>query len=249
MEFPKRYNVLDFIRGIALIGMIIVHTLMNMVHQFNYNIEWYVKIEDVFYQYGGCIFILLAGFCWSLSKNNFKRGILMLIISAIISWVTIIVMPENTILYGVICLMGTASLLMIPFDKVCKHINSYIGFITSVILFVITKCTDYGYVGIGKYRFWEYPESWYANNFTAYLGFPEGGFTSADYFPVIPWFFLFVAGYFLYDIFKRNNWLGILKPHTLKPVEWVGRHSLIIYLTHQPVIYGVLILIDMVKSC
>ena len=246
MKESTRYNVLDFIRGIALIGMVVVHTLMNMVHQFEYEIEWYVKIEDVFYQYGGCIFILLAGFCWKLSRNNFKRGIIMLVFSFIISEVTFLFMPENTILFGVICLMGTASLLMIPFNKVLKFVNVYIGFVISVILFVITKWSDFGYIGIGKIRFWEYPESWYANNFTAYLGFPEGGFFSADYFPVIPWFFLFVAGYFLYGIFKKNKWLGILKPHTLKPVEWVGRHSLVIYLAHQPIIYGVLIFIDMV---
>ncbi len=244
MEISKRYNVLDFIRGIALIGMVIVHTLMNMVHQFDYNIEWYVKIEDIFYKYGGCIFILLAGFCWKLSRNNLKRGILMLIVSAIISLVTIIFMPENTILFGVICLMGTASILMILFDKIFKFINPYVGFVISVALFVVTKWSDFGYIGIGDTKFVEYPESWYANNFTAYLGFPERGFTSADYFPVIPWFFIFVAGYFLYDIFKRNNWFGILKPHILKPVEWIGRHSLVIYLAHQPIIYAVLILIS-----
>lgn len=246
MNTTTRYNILDFIRGIALIGMVVVHTLMNMVHQFDYTIDWYVKIEDIFYQYGGCVFILLAGFCWSLSRNNLKRGILMLIVSAIISWVTIIVMPENTILYGVICLMGTASLLMIPLNKILKYVNVYMGFVISVVLFVITKWTDYGYVGVGDTEFFSYPESWYANNFTAYLGFPERSFTSADYFPVIPWFFIFVAGYFLYGIFKKNNWFGILKPHTLKPIELVGRHSLIIYLAHQPVIYAVLILIDMV---
>ncbi|MBQ7953476.1 MAG: DUF1624 domain-containing protein [Clostridia bacterium] len=244
MESSKRYNVLDFIRGVALIGMVIVHTLMNMVHQFDYNIEWYVKIEDIFYKYGGCIFILLAGFCWKLSRNNLKRGILMLTFSAIISAVTIIFMPENTILFGVICLMGTASIVMIPLDKICKHTNPYIGFFTNIVIFVITKWTDYGYIGIGENRILEYPESWYANNFTAFLGFPEAEFASADYFPVIPWLFLFVTGYFLYGIFKRNNWFGCLKPSILKPVEWVGRHSLVIYLAHQPIIYAVLILIS-----
>ena len=246
MKESIRYNVLDFIRGLALLGMIVVHTLMNMVHQFEYEIEWYVKIEDIFYQYGGSIFILLAGFCWSLSKNNFKRGIMMLVISAVISWITIMAMPENTILYGVICLMGTASLLMILFDKILKFVNPYIGFITGSVLFIITKWSDYGYVGIGDIEFFRYPESWYANNFTAYLGFPEKEFASADYFPIVPWFFVFVVGYFLYGIFKKNNWFGFLKPHTLKPVEWVGRHSLIIYLAHQPIIYAVLIVIDMI---
>ncbi len=245
MENSARYNVLDFIRGVALVGMVIVHTLMNMVHQFDYSIEWYVSIEDIFYKYGGCIFILLSGFCWKLSRNNLKRGALMLVFSAIISAATIIVMPENTILFGVICLMGTASIVMIPLDKICRYVNVYVGFFVSLIVFIITKWTDYGYIGIGKTRFLEYPESWYVNDFTAFLGFPDRGFASADYFPVIPWLFLFVAGYFLYGIFKKNNWLGFLKPSILKPFEWVGRHSLIIYLAHQPVIYAVLILIDM----
>ena len=40
MKESTRYNVLDFIRGFALIGMVIVHTLMNMVHQFDYTIDY-----------------------------------------------------------------------------------------------------------------------------------------------------------------------------------------------------------------
>ena len=64
---------------------------------------------------------------------------------------------------------------------------------------------------------------------------------SSDYFPLLPWFFLFLTGYFLYNLRRRE------------PLDWrlpvvtnMGRHSLLVYLAHQPVVYGVLAALDMV---
>ena len=95
----------------------------------------------------------------------------------------------------------------------------------------------------GKLLEIELPSFLYANELTAYLGFPKSGFFSADYVPVIPWLFLFFFGYFLYKIFERYGWLKALSFVSVKPLEFVGRHALPIYVLHQPVIYGALYLI------
>ena len=47
-------------------------------------------------------------------------------------------------------------------------------------------------------------------------------------------------GYFLYEIFRRHNLLRHLRSPRIAPLEWVGRHSLLLYMLHQPVIYGIL---------
>ena len=81
------------------------------------------------------------------------------------------------------------------------------------------------------------PKGLYADLFTAWLGFPFPGFVSSDYFPLLPWIFLFWSGYFLYRLRPEE-------PHRELPrvavLTWMGRHSLLIYLLHQPVVYGVL---------
>ena len=84
------------------------------------------------------------------------------------------------------------------------------------------------------------PEALYANDITALFGFPGPDFYSTDYFPLIPWFFLYVTGWFLYRIFERRGWLGIFSKPRVPVLGFVGRHTLPIYMAHQPVIYAVL---------
>ena len=66
-------------------------------------------------------------------------------------------------------------------------------------------------------------------------------FVSADYFPLFPWFFLFLAGAAAGRNIKENAGKRREMPSP-RPLLWMGRHSLVIYLAHQPLIYLVLTL-------
>ena len=59
------------------------------------------------------------------------------------------------------------------------------------------------------------------------------------HFALLPWLFLFWAGYFLYGIVGRQR-MEPLRRSVCPALGWMGRHSLLLYLLHQPVIYGVL---------
>lgn len=80
---------------------------------------------------------------------------------------------------------------------------------------------------------------------TAYLGLPPSEFYSTDYFSLLPWAFLFASGYFLYQIFEEKDLLRHLHlgSRGLKPAKWLGRHSLVIYMIHQPALYLLLSLL------
>ena len=80
----------------------------------------------------------------------------------------------------------------------------------------------------------------YRNLFTAWLGFPPDGFYSVDYFPLLTWFPLFLAGYFLSLLLQAKNAMEWLRGWPGKFFPWLGRHSLIFYLLHQVVIYLIL---------
>ena len=64
-------------------------------------------------------------------------------------------------------------------------------------------------------------------------------FYSTDYFALLPWLFLFWAGYFLHFCMGRQR-MEPLRRSVCPALGWMGRHSLLLYLLHQPVIYGVL---------
>lgn len=71
-----------------------------------------------------------------------------------------------------------------------------------------------------------------------WLGLPDlTRFTSADYFPVVPWVFLFWCGVFLARLWHPGRGEP---PVVLRPLCAVGRNTLLVYMLHQPVIYGVL---------
>ena len=44
----------------------------------------------------------------------------------------------------------------------------------------------------------------------AYIGFPQAGFSSTDYFPLLPWIFLFATGYFLYSFLQEKGLINRL---------------------------------------
>ena len=72
------------------------------------------------------------------------------------------------------------------------------------------------------------------------LGFAPYGFTSSDYFPLLPNF-----GYFLLGaVAGKRAYAGrkSLFPRETPPLgffRWLGRHSLMIYLLHQPVLAAI----------
>ena len=106
------------------------------------------------------------------------------------------------------------------------------------MLFALTYHLGERWLGFGGLRL-ALPDAWYANYFTAFFGFLPFDFYSTDYFALLPWLFLFWAGYFLHGVVGRAR-MEPLRRSVCPALGWMGRHSLLLYLLHQPVIYGVL---------
>ncbi len=244
MTQSSRYTVLDILRGFALVNMILYHAMWDIVYMFKVNIVWFRSDGAHIWQQCICwTFILLSGFCWSMGKRRLKRALITLGGSLIITLVTAVCMPNNIILFGILSLLGTAMLVLIPLDKLFVKINPYVGAVLSFLLFCVTRYINSGTLRLGDFVIAKLPETLYANYFTAYLGLPHSSFYSSDYFSVLPWIFLFFTGYFLYHVFKKHNLLKYLSAFRLKPLEFLGRHSLIFYMIHQPVVYAVLFVV------
>lgn len=234
----ERYHLLDSLRGLLLIMMIIYHTMYDVMILDDGNFSVRNTVCYIFQQSIGWGFIFLSGMCRAIGKRHLRRGLIVLGAAAIVSLVTYIFTPNQAINFGVLVLIGSSMLIVIPLEKVIKDAYAPFGFLLSLVLFLLFRNVAKGNLGFEGLVFMELPEFLYQNYGTAYLGFPPVGFTSGDYYPLIPWFFLYMCGYFFWKYFGNKVWLQ--KPLTFKvPVlSFLGKHSLIVYLLHQPLCYA-----------
>ena len=234
----KRYSMLDIIRGFTLLSMITYHAMWDMVYIAGKRVEWYQSDLGYLWQQSICwVFILLSGFCWSLGKQKWKRGLMVSVAGALITMVTMIAMPENQVVFGVLTLLGACMLLMIPLDSILRKIHPVAGIIGSFLLFGVCRNINMGQLGFESWKLVNLPPGLYRDLFTTFLGMPTADFVSTDYFSLFPWIFLFMAGYFIYHEMNRKKLLSRLECREIPGLAWIGKHSLEIYLLHQPVIY------------
>lgn len=240
-----RLHLLDALRGFLLLHMIAFHGLWNLVYLFGVKIPWYAGSAKYIWQQFICwTFILLSGFCWSMSHRHLRRGLLVFGGGCAVSLVTCLLMPASAIRFGILTCIGSCVLLLIPLESMIKKIPASIGAAGSFALFTLLRNCNTGTLGFEKLVVCPLPQWLYRNLLTAYIGFPHRGFYSTDYFPLLPWFFLFLTGYFLHRLTSEKGWNARLFASGQFPLlNWMGRNSLLVYLLHQPVLYGLGILI------
>ena len=234
----QRRSGLDTIRGAALVSMILYHAAWDMVYLFGADWDWYRSDGAYVWQQSICwTFILLSGYCFHLGRRRLRGGLMAFGGGWLVTAVTLVTMPDTPIFWGVLTLLGSAALLTIPLDRLLAKIPARAGLALSFGMFLLFRDVSRGWLGFEGVRVLAVPEALYANFFTAWLGFPAAGFYSSDYFPLLPWLFLFWTGYFLYRLRPED-------PHRELPripvVTFMGRHSLVVYLLHQPAVYAVL---------
>lgn len=234
------YGLLDTVRGVCILSMAAYHGMYDLVDIFGLPSAWYTGLPGYIWQQSICwTFILLSGMCWQLSRHHVKRGLLLVGCGAAISLITWLAMPSQRILYGVLNLLGLSALLLIPLDKLFRKIPAWAGLGGALLLFALTKNVSRGSLGFEGLVLCQLPSWLYVTDLLAVAGFPSPGFWSTDYFPLLPWFFLFCAGYFLWGLLSQSERAKERLASGVRPLSFLGRHSLIIYLAHQPVLMGV----------
>ena len=223
----KRIWELDALRGLALLGMMGIHFVYDLVDLFGvWNWQqpaWYLFFKNNY----GAVFFLISGISATLGRCPVKRG-------------------AQVFLCGFLCTGVTLAMYLLGFAG--KGIIIYMGVLQCLGLCMMLwplfrRCPDWALTALGLAMM---IAGWYLRTqafpfwLLTPLGFAPYGFTSSDYFPLLPNF-----GYFLLGaVVGKRAYAGrkSLFPRETPPLglfRWLGRHSLMIYLLHQPVLAAI----------
>jgi uncharacterized membrane protein len=250
-EKRKRIHMLDEIRGFAIICMIVHHIFLDVGDVLN--LDWGYSVFDalctvqpVFW----AIFIIISGMCTRLSRNATKRGALVFGCAMVVTIVTALIMPllgfyGAEIYFGILHCLGICMIITGLLMPVIKKIDYRIGAVIAMLLFIFFYGIESGTLCFGLINL---PDSMYQYNFTAPIGLHNINFYSADYFPIIPWIFMFLFGAFVGKVASDEKLPQCMYKRHSKILSFVGKNSLWVYLAHQPVIYLIMIIISLFIS-
>ena len=147
----KRYYLVDGIRGVAIVNMAVFHFLYDVFIVYGKDPFWYgLPAIHVWQQMICQTFIFISGFVWQWGmEGNLRRGLSFNLYGFVISLVTLIIIPSETIWFGILNFMGCAVLLMFPLQKLVKKVSPAWGFGICLVLFILCKQIQHGYIGIG----------------------------------------------------------------------------------------------------
>ncbi|MBQ5682521.1 MAG: DUF1624 domain-containing protein, partial [Peptococcaceae bacterium] len=187
--------------------------------------------------------ILLAGCCSTLSRHAAKHGIRIFLCGMLITLVTTIATPDEQILFGILHFTGLAYLITALLKPWLIKIPTPVFFAAALSLFAFTRGIYYGYLGVFLHELFPLPDFLYQYPGLFLIGLPSPDFASADYFPLIPWLFLFWTGCSIAPALFKSRSFDLIQHWHLPGLNWIGRHTLVLYMLHQPLVFGVLWLI------
>lgn len=259
----KRIWEIDFLRGLAIILMIFDHIMWDLylMHDWfggtpnlNGN-DFLLSLSHTAYTYlrsdiqfwGHMIFsnlfVFLVGVSTALSHSNIKRGVKLLAVAVGLTLVTYLIsmyIAFTPIIFGILHCLSLSLLIYSFINQLTK--NKWVYFVLAIPIIVL-----------GVYwRFWDltFVESFdFSELGGIILGY--GVAYGEDYFALFPYLgVLFLGAFFGMSVYKnRGSVLPKLDGKWNKPVCFVGRHALVIYILHQIIIPVIIFAIAFSMGC
>lgn len=232
MENRERIQIIDAIRGFCLVLMIFYHFFYDLVN-FLGAPSWilYNPVFDVLQPFFAGVFIAISGISSRFSRSNIRRGGLVLAVAATVTLVTWLM--NNIVLFGILHLLGVCMVFYGLTSKIWDRIPEKAAPIIYIALIAASIFLKNQLNPVDTDGLW-------------FLGFYRASFYSSDYFPLLPWIFVFLLGTCLGKPIARKRLPE--RFYTVSPPVFpaIGRKTLVIYILHQPVLYGVTMLIKTV---
>ena len=224
----RRVFEADFLRGTAIVLMVIFHFCfdLNYFGYADFNIyhgdfwkNFRVVIVSIFLVVMGAS--LVFAYAGGINPVKFRKRLMLLGgAAALITFATIFVFPRSWIYFGIIHFAFVATIVGVLFVR-----TPWLALILGVLI-------------IAGYQSGELSTAFIYDFLQPHLSLPRYTEDIARFFP---WF-----GAVLIGIFMGNRmFLGLKVPETAltQKIAFLGRHSLLIYLVHQPLLFGPMMLL------
>jgi uncharacterized membrane protein len=221
-----RIDELDSLKATALVMMLV----SNFITDLNYFDIMILEKGDFWWWLArstATLFVGLSGFSYYLAdrkehvfSKTFKRTQRLIFWAFTITIMTFLFEPNAYVRFGVLHLLAFASIAAFPLVR-----RPLIAFMVGIFFFLIPL---------------------FSNETLVWLGLSETGLLAVDYFPLNPWF-----GVFLICIGLSSQIYPEGKP--LLDIKWpekwlfLGRNTLLIYVFHQPFLIALLIITGLVS--
>lgn len=223
----KRVELLDLWRTVAIVLMVVFHFLYDL---YMFDLLSYEAVRGF---WGNLLsgvsagsFMMVSGAAAHFSRSNLKRGFRLFLIAAALTVVTTI--ANYSIKFGILHFLGSCMMLYGAVGERRFFSSHAVPFVCTALFILTRYITKTVQVSV---------------TFLYPLGFYYEGFFSADYYPLLPWIFLFIIGIYIGSVIKRNRERPLFNLHFPGALTFLGRHSLIVYAVHQPVLLGIVYLI------
>lgn len=235
MKEKVRIYEIDLLRGIGVIFMVLYHTVYDLNFFQMYNLDLNSILWVLVSKAAQIIFIVSAGITFTLSYERAirlkkRKGLSakirhIMTLSGLALLITFITWglfgEEQAVTFGILHFFAVATVITIPFYRFGTW-NSTIGVLIMAAGIFMPKFDT---------SWWLYPIGLYSQTSLA-----------LDYFPLLPWFGVFLEGVAIGSLLVRFNILQRYKPMVRQLVlEKIGRRSLMMYLVHQPIIAGIIL--------
>ncbi len=241
---PVRIALIDVARGVALVAMGVFHFAWDL--SFLKFIATDIALDPVWRMFSHSIagsFLALAGLSLALahvfgfrSQPFWRRFAVIAGAALAVSAATWFAMPQSYVLFGILHCIALGSLLCILLINAPWWLS------------LVGAAVVAGLPSLFQVPALAPVQEWFDNSllFTIWqhAGLSDVPPVTVDFVPLFPWAAFMLAGFGAGLLLARSGLVGGLSavnlPPVAKPLIWAGRHSLPIYLIHQPVLIGAL---------
>lgn len=238
-ETNRRIEIIDAVRGFAVVMMIAHHAFYNATTFLG--APWWVysnPLFDILQPFFVGLFVLVSGISSRYSKDNIKRGAIVIVFAMIVTYVTSHM--EMPITFGILHKLGT---LMIFYGLTRKFWDK-LPVKTAPILYITLILASIA----ARVFLSPTSDNLVIRDILSVLGWRQRGFTSFDYQPILPGIFIFLFGTWAGKYIKEGKFPNWFYEAKFPIFPAIGRKALMIYIIHQPILFSITMLIAYLMS-